>query len=118
MGSGPRGSVLAPLAMVDLVACRREHVPLGAELIQALALGVAGLLVADVVVERVAAVGHLLLSTGARDRSDLGREHSALGLGFGPRGQGWPDAEIGARAVAHIGLVGLEQVEGLALRVA
>src|SRR4051794_20609997 len=43
----------------DLVAGAREHVPAGAEGAHALAVGVAGALVAREGVERVAVVGHL-----------------------------------------------------------
>src|SRR6478609_5443738 len=43
----------------DLVAVRREHVPGGAEPVDALAVGVAGLAVSLVAVERVAVVGDL-----------------------------------------------------------
>src|SRR5206468_3689966 len=99
------------LAIVDLLARRREDVPLGAELVEALAGGVAGLLVGRVVVERVAVVGHLLLPAGGRDRADFGGGDPALRLRRSVRRQGRPDAQARVRAVAHVVLVGLEQVE-------
>src|SRR4051794_27386725 len=52
--SFPRSGVL-----VDLLATRGEDVPLGAELVEALAVRCASLRVARVVVERVAVVGDL-----------------------------------------------------------
>src|SRR5690242_19614378 len=45
--------------VVDLLARRRHGVPLGAEAVDALTFGVAGLFVLHEVVDRVALVGHL-----------------------------------------------------------
>src|SRR3954471_7735959 len=97
--------------MVDLVAGRGEYVPRGAELLEPLAGGVAGLLVAGVVVERVAVVRHLRLPP-ARGRADLGGQDAAVRLRLPVRGQRRPEALARARAVAHVRLVGLEQVQG------
>src|ERR1700750_194894 len=71
--------VIRRLVIVDLGAVGGQHVPLGAELVEALAGGVSGLAVADVVVERVSVVGHLALAAGSGDRPELGRGHSAHG---------------------------------------
>src|SRR3954452_16502619 len=94
--------------MVDLVAGGREHVPLGAELVQPLAERVTGLLIGRVVVERVSAVRHLALAAGARDQTDLRRNVAVLGLRLRTRVEGRPETEAGARAIAHIQLVRLE----------
>src|SRR5687767_9310898 len=53
----------------DLVAGGGHDVPGGAERVQALAVCVAGLLVAREQVERVAVVGHLRLAVGAGRRA-------------------------------------------------
>src|SRR3954447_20978163 len=98
------------LALVDLVAGGREHVPLGAEVLQALAGGVAGLLVAGVEVERVVVVGHLALAARGRDGGELAGERSARG-GGGVGGERRPRAQAGARAVALVRRVGFEEVE-------
>src|SRR3954454_9439237 len=52
----------------DVVPGRRQHVPLCAECGDVLAVGVAGLAVALVAVDRVAVVGDLRLSVGPRGR--------------------------------------------------
>src|SRR4051794_18537005 len=64
--------------VVDLVAGRRDHVPLAAELIEALPVRVAGRLVARVGVERVAVVGRDPLAVARRGRADLAGQGAAL----------------------------------------
>ena len=59
------GAVVAAVAAVDLRAGRREHVPLGAGELQALAVGLAGLRVLNEPVERMAGVGDLRRAVGA-----------------------------------------------------
>src|SRR4030095_12633281 len=61
------------------VAAGGDHVPLGAELVQALPGGVAGLAVAGVVVERVAVVGHLGAAV-AGNGAEQPAGHAAPGL--------------------------------------
>src|SRR3954454_2046646 len=103
--------------IVDLPSGRSQHVPLGAELVEALALGVAGLVVAHVAVEGMTGVGDL--ASGVRaDRPDLSRN----GAGARPRRrlrgrQSRPDRQARRRAVAHVRPVGLEQVEGATVAV-
>src|SRR5437763_12830035 len=63
----------ADLALVDLLAARREDVPRRAEGLRALALDLAGLVVVVVVVQRVAAVGGLQLAVLALRRPALRR---------------------------------------------
>src|SRR4051812_18050542 len=104
------------LALVDLAAGGGERVPLGAEVLQALAGGVAGLLVAGVEVERVAVVGHLALAARGGDGGELAGERSAR-RGDGAGGQRRPGAQAGARAVALVRRIGLEEVEGAAVAV-
>src|SRR4051812_8130233 len=113
-GSGWRRAIA--LALVDLAPGGREHVPLGAEVLEALAGGVAGLLVAGVEVERVAVVGHLAFAAGGGDRGELAPERPARGGGRAG-GQRRPRAQAGARAVALGGRVGLEEVERAAVAV-
>src|ERR1700750_1051036 len=98
-------------AVVDLAAARSEDVPLGAELVEALAAGVAGLRVARVGVYRVAGVGPLGLAVGALGRAQLGRGHPATGDGLARRRQRRPDARAGARAGARRPLFLLQQGE-------
>src|SRR4051812_46490920 len=103
--------------IVDLLARGIHDVPLGAELVQALAVHVAGLLVARVVVERMAVVGD--------DRRAVRRPRGAhLPGGYPPahgrlavRAEGGPHAEAPARAGAHVRLVGFEHVEAAALTI-
>jgi hypothetical protein len=97
---------------VDFVAVWSEQVPGCAELVEALAVGVAGVLVADVVVQRVSVVGDLLASVvalgGAQQRGlgAAGRNGCCVGEKW------WPD--IGAGVVAGRGGAGVlfEEVEG------
>src|SRR5690348_13697494 len=86
---------------VDLAPARREHVPLRAELVQALAGVLPGLGVGRVAVERVAVVGDLECSVAALGGPELGRVHAGAGLGLGRRGVGRPEARAGAVAGAH-----------------
>src|SRR3954447_3208159 len=103
--------------IVDLPSGRSQHVPLGAELVEALALGVARLVVAHVAVERVTSVGDLAAGVRA-DRADLARNRAA-GRAWRRlrRRQSRPDAQARRRAVAHVGPVGFEQIERAALAV-
>src|SRR4029450_4383341 len=96
---------------VDLVAVGREDVPLGTELVEALPLHVAGLLVAGVRVERVPGVGDLGLAVAALRRPELGGRDAGSGLRLAGR-QRRPDAGAGGTAAAHGTLVLLEEVEG------
>src|SRR3954452_13343521 len=101
----------------DLIAGGGEHVPAGAEGVHALAVGVAGALVAREAVERVAVVGHLGLAVRARAGAHQrgGRPAAAGGLAAGAQGGSGARAGAGARALGPRVL--LEQVEGVALRV-
>src|ERR1700760_148390 len=60
-------------ASFDLVAALREHVPAGAELVEALTPGLTGRSVGDVVVEGMTVVGHLGLAVRAPGSSQLVR---------------------------------------------
>src|SRR3954447_20978484 len=100
--------------IVDLPSGRSQHVPLGAELVEALAVGVAGLVVAHVAVERVTGVGDLAAGVRA-NRPDLARNRAAAR----PRrrlrrGESRPDRQARRRAVAHVRPVGFEQIEAAA----
>src|SRR4051794_12138502 len=101
----------------DLVAGAREHIPTGAEGVHALAVGVAGALVAREGVERVAVVGHLGLAVGARAGAHERDARPAADRGLAARAQGRPGARAGAGARALGPRVLFEQVEGVALRV-
>src|SRR5213596_4042341 len=57
----------------DLVACGGEHVPLGAEAVDALPAGLARGAVAGVGVERMPVVGHLAAPVAALGRAELRR---------------------------------------------
>src|SRR5689334_22793527 len=74
VGAGPesRRPRVARSVLVDLVAGRRQDVPLGAELVEALAVDVARLGVGHVRVEGVAVVGDLSGAVGPRRRAQLG----------------------------------------------
>src|SRR4051794_23862669 len=71
----------------DLVPGRRQHVPGRAEPGAALAVGVAGLAVALVAVERVAVVGDLWLSVGPRGRAEQRGLRPAAGRRLAARAQ-------------------------------
>src|SRR3954447_15480260 len=77
--------------IVDLPSGRSQHVPLGAELVEALAVVVAGLVVAHVAVERVTGVGDLAAGVRA-DRPDLsGNRAAARPRRRLRRRESWPD---------------------------
>src|SRR5690348_4006251 len=84
-------------AIVDLPSGRAQRVPVGAELIETLAVHVAGLAVADVVVEGVPRVGDLALAAVRWDRADLRADSATASARLAGRGQGRPDAQAGAR---------------------
>src|SRR4051794_331262 len=103
-------------ALRDLVAARREHVPRGAEVGRALAVGLAGLLVAGVEVERVAVVGHLRARLPDGRAEELGLDAGArLRLAVGQERR--PELRAGAGARALAVLVLAEVVERAALPV-
>src|SRR4029079_14032463 len=97
--------------IVDLPPRRRQRVPLGAELVQALPIRVAGLAVADVVVERVPGVGDLAPGAGSWDRPDLAPQRASARVRLDAGGERGPDGEARTRAVAHVRPVGFEQIE-------
>src|SRR6478752_10709551 len=95
-----------------------DHVPLGAEGVEALALGGPALAgVADERVERVLVVGHLGRAVGALDRPEQGGLRARAGLGRTLGQQGRPVLGAGARAGALAALVLLEQVERVGLAI-
>src|SRR3954453_20134070 len=102
---------------VDLASARREHVPLRAELVQALAGVLTGLGVGRVAVERVAVVGDLERPVAALGGPELGRVHAGAGLGLTRGRGGRPQARAGSVAGAHGSLVRLEQVKRASLAV-
>src|SRR3954447_15253655 len=65
------GTLSAASVIVDPLSCRRQRVPLCAELVETLTVGVTGLAVADVEVQRVMGVGDLAPATWAGDHADL-----------------------------------------------
>src|SRR3954470_23792754 len=85
----------------DVVPGRRQHIPGSAEPGAALAGGVAGLAVALEAVERVAVVGDLRLSVGARDRAEQRGLRAAAGRRLAACAQRGPclGASAGARAL-------------------
>src|SRR4051794_3276947 len=102
--------------VVDLLARRRHGVPLGAEAVDALPLGVSGLLVLHEVVDRVTLVGHLGLAVRAGGRAEQRRLGLAGRLWLAGRQQRRPGRRAVARAPALLGLVLFEQVERAAVR--
>src|SRR5690349_196092 len=101
--------------LVDLASLRREDVPLGAELVEALAVRVARARVTGVAVERVPVVGHLHRAVGALAAAEQRALRAARGLRRAARRLGRPGGGAGAVAGALRALVGLEEVEGPAL---
>jgi len=102
------------IALVDLVAGRGDHVPVGAERLDALAVGVARVLVGRERVQRVAVVGDLLGAVATGDHAELrGRGRSG---GRGLSGDRGPSRGACARAGGARALVALEQVDGGLLR--
>src|SRR5512132_3144527 len=101
----------------DRVAGRGHDVPRGAESVDALAVGVAGVLVLLEQVERVAVVGHLRLAVGARRRTDLRGGQPAADRRLAARPDRRPSDCAGAGARALGPGVLLEEVHGAALRI-
>src|SRR4051794_33191292 len=108
---------LCALTTMDLAAGRRENPPWAAELVDALAGRLPGLMVADPVVERVAVVGDLELPVLALRRAEQGRTHACAGDRLAVCEERRPEG--GARPVADTGraFVGQEVVERDALAV-
>src|SRR5438132_6490381 len=109
--------MFAALAMVDLLACGREHPPRAAELVEALAGRLTGLAVGHEVVERVTSVGDLELAVLALGRAEQGRACAGAGDGLSGREQRRPQRSARAVADARRALVLNEVVEGDALAV-
>src|SRR5512133_148014 len=101
----------------DRVAGRGHDVPRAAESVDALAVGVAGVLVLLEQVERVAVVGHLRLAVGARRRTDLRGGQPAADRRLAARPDRRPSDCAGAGARALGPGVLLEEVDGAALRI-
>src|SRR3954451_18906114 len=103
--------------IVDLRPAGVEHVPLATELVQVLPVGISGLAVCGVAVQRVPVVGQLVVAVTPCGRSQFACRKTGSGAGRTDRRGGWPEA--GARTVtgARVALVGLEQVERPALLV-
>ena len=101
----------------DLLSGWAERVPAGAEVGQALASGVAGLLVAGVEVERVAVVGDLRLAVRPGGGSDQRGVCPAADRRLAARPQRRPSAGAGAQAGALRARVAPEQIERAALRI-
>src|SRR5215211_1739690 len=97
--------------LLDLVAGRRQHVPLGAERLDALAVGVAGLAVTGEVVQRVAVVGDLGLAVGPGGGPQQRRGNASPSPWRPVGGVGRPAAGAGAIAGGAGALVLLEQVQ-------
>src|SRR3954447_9422669 len=101
----------------DHVPGGRQGEPPASEHLQTLAVGVAGLLVGRVEVERVAIVGDLRLAVGTRGRSDLGSGHSGSYHGLAGGAERRPSRGAGAGALTCCSDVLPEQVQRAALRV-
>src|SRR6266508_4037438 len=99
-------------AIVDLVSAGSEDVPLGAELVEPLPVGGAGLGVAGVTVERVAVVGDLGSAVAAVQDAQLSGQCATAGLGGAGGGERRPPAGAGVVAGGSGGRVGFEQVQG------
>src|SRR5215212_4397837 len=97
--------------LLDLVAGRRQHVPLGAERLEALAVAVAGLAVTGEVVQGVAVVGDLGLAVGPGGGPQQRRGNASPGPRRPVGGVGRPAAGAGAVAGGAGALVLLEQVQ-------
>src|SRR5690349_3765323 len=102
---------------VDLPAGGRDDPPRPAELVDALAAGLARLAVGDEVVERVAAVGDLELAVLAPRRPEERDARPAPGDRLPLRGQRRPERRAGAVADAVRAHVRREVVERDALAV-
>src|SRR3954471_3733050 len=92
------GAARAQRCRGDLVAGRRQHVPRCAEPVEALAVGLAGLAVALVAVERVAVVRDLWLAVGPRCRAEQRALRPVAGRGFPLARSPPPPARRAARA--------------------
>src|ERR1700729_3629211 len=87
--------------MGDLRAVGRQDVPRGAELVDGLTGGVAGLGVAGEVVERVTVVGHLGGAVGSPGGTEQRGADPPAGFRGPGNGERWPHAR--ARRVASAG---------------
>src|SRR4051794_20487340 len=99
----------------DLLSCGRFDPPGSPEVDERLAVDVAGLLVLGEVIERVAAVGDLLLPVLALRRSEQ-RMLQARAGGRVAGDQRRPEARALPVAIALVALVGREQIHGPAVR--
>src|SRR4051812_16568634 len=98
--------------LIDLLAGRRQCVPLGPELVEALPLDVPGLLVARVGVERVAGIRDDVTAVLARAFIELRLAHAVAGGGGLAGGrERRPDARACPVAGRRRPAVLLEQVE-------
>src|SRR5206468_6971740 len=102
---------------LDLLSCRREHVPAGAEVVQALALGLARLRVQGEPVERMARVGDLLAAVCPPGRSEQRLLQAGTSDGFPVGEQRRPERRALSVAGAASVLVLLEQIERATLAV-
>ncbi len=107
---------------VDLLARRRQQIPLLAEALDVLAVDIAGRRVLDEIIERPAVIGDLLGAVLAGDRADQCGVNLVAGLGRVGE-QRWPglgaivvSSGLGLFAILAVG-VGLEQIERLAVTV-
>src|SRR4051812_32143549 len=103
--------------LLDLPAGRRHRVPLSAEGVEPLAVGLALLRVLDERVERVTVVGDLHASVGTLGGPQPGRPRSGRRAGLGGGDQRRPRGRARARAGALAVLVLLEEVERVSVRV-
>lgn len=94
---------------VDLAAGRRKCVPLSAEALQALSVGIASILVLHKEIEEVALVGDLLASIWPGDGPQVMAERGAGGLG--PSDDRGPHLRAAPRARRHPGFVSLKKVD-------
>src|SRR3954447_21258108 len=101
----------------DRVPGGRQGKPPASEHVQTLAVGIAGLLVGRVEVERVAIVGDLRLAVRTRGCSDLGSRHGGSYHGLASDAERRPSRGAGAGALTCCSYVLLEQVQRAALRV-
>src|SRR4029453_13901924 len=86
-------------------------VPLGAEVVEALAARLTGVLVADKGVKRVPRVRHLTHTARGARQSQERPMHALAGARGAVAGSPWPEFCAGAIAHAHAVAVLLEQVE-------
>src|SRR5262245_9238082 len=109
----PRRPVLCVRSafVLDLLAGGAQRVPLGAEVVQALAVGLSRLRIADVPVRRVACVGDLLAAVRAPGGSQQPLLDATPCDRPAVRQQRWPVGGARSGAGAPMTLVLLEQVE-------